>query len=112
MRIYLWRALRINFFNERTEDGERKSDDRQLTKDAGRNTHDARRIRRPVKMENWIIPLCLMLIEQPDISAIRAKTRYDRSSLRPSQASLNAIGHPDSANEASVPANKNYNYTL
>ena len=58
------------------------------------------------------IALCLMLIEQPDKSAIRAKTRYDRSTLQTSQVFLNASGRFGLEHEAFVPANKNYNYTL
>jgi hypothetical protein len=53
-----------------------------------------------------------MLIEQPDKSAIRAKTRYDRSTLQTSQVFLNASGRFGLEHEAFVPANKNYNYTL
>ena len=53
-----------------------------------------------------------MIIEQPDRSAILAKTRYDRSSPQPSQVSLNVIYHLCLANEAFLPANRNYSYTL
>jgi hypothetical protein len=55
--------------------------------------------------------LCPMIIEQPDMSAILAKTRYDRSSQQPSQVSLNAIYHLCLANEAVLPANRTYSYT-
>ena len=53
-----------------------------------------------------------MLIEQLDNSAIRAKTKYDRSSLQPLQVCLRAIDHSGIGHEVSVPANKNYSYTL
>ena len=57
-------------------------------------------------------PVCLMLVEQADRSAIRAKTRYDQPNLRPSRVSWNAIDHLGLAHEVSAPANRNYSYTL
>jgi len=59
------------------------------------------------KSKTW----CLMLIEQPDNSAIRSKTKHDRSSLRPSQVFSTASDHFGFVHEAFAPANKNYNYT-
>ena len=56
--------------------------------------------------------LCLTLIEQPDRSAIRAKTRYDRLNSQPSQVFLNTIDLLGLEREVSEPANKNYNCTL
>jgi len=52
-----------------------------------------------------------MIIEQPDNSAIRAKTKYDRSNLQPSQVFSTAIGHFGLVHEVFVPANKNYSCT-
>jgi len=52
-----------------------------------------------------------MIIERPDNSAIRSKTKYDRSNLRPSQVFLTAIDHLGLVHEVFVPANKNCNYT-
>ena len=53
-----------------------------------------------------------MIIEWPDNSAIRSKTKYDRTNRRPSQVFWTAIDRLGLVHEASVPANKNYNYTL
>ena len=57
------------------------------------------------------MPLCLMLIEQPDNSAIRLKTRYDQSNLQPSQVSSTTNDHSAAVYEVTIPANRNYNYT-
>ncbi len=56
-------------------------------------------------------PLCPMIIERPDNSAIRAKTKYDRSNLQPSQVFSTAIDHFGLVHEVFVPANKNYSCT-
>ena len=61
---------------------------------------------------NAVFPLCLMLIEQPDRSAIRAKTRHDLLVPLTSLAFLNASYHCGLEHEVSEPANKNYNCTL
>ena len=53
-----------------------------------------------------------MLIERPDSSAIRAKTRHDLLVPLTLLAFLNASYHCDLEHEVSEPANKNYNYTL
>ena len=52
-----------------------------------------------------------MIIEQSDNSAIRSKTKHDRSNLRPSQVFSAAIDYLGLVHEAFAPANKNYNYT-
>lgn len=55
--------------------------------------------------------LCLIVIEQPDRSAIHAETKHDRLNRQPLQVFLSAIGHLGLVYEAFAPANKNYSYT-
>lgn len=62
-------------------------------------------------MQYYDNPLCLIVIEQPDRSAILAETKHDRLNLQPLQVSLSAIGHFGLVYEAFAPANKNYSYT-
>jgi len=56
-------------------------------------------------------PSCPMLIERPDNSAIRPKTKYDRSNPRPSRVFSTAIDHFALVHEAFLPANKSYSCT-
>jgi len=55
--------------------------------------------------------LCPMIIEQPGNLTIRAKTRYDLSNQRPSQAPWTTIEHFDPVREVFAQANKSYSYT-
>src|SRR4030042_2946479 len=54
---------------------------------------------------------CPMIIERPDNSAIRPKTKYDRSNLRPSRVFSTAIDHFGLVHEVFLPANKSYSCT-
>ena len=62
--------------------------------------------------ENPEFTLCLNIIEQPDMSTIRAKTKYDLSGQPPSRVSSNAIDYLGLEHGVSEPANKNYSCTL
>lgn len=62
--------------------------------------------------EIWNLSLCLIVIEQPDRSAIHAETKHDRLNLQPLQVFLSAIGRFGLVYEAFAPANKNYSYIL
>ena len=56
-------------------------------------------------------PSCPMIIERPDNSSIRPKTKYDRSNLQPSRVFSTAIDHFGLVHEVFLPANKSYSCT-